>query len=111
LSTEVADFVDRVASSVPLELALFRFEVARLLLAAVLHRLGASEEEVSGLLGGFSLQSMSAEHARLLDGCNAGRWFLEAVERSEPEVRDLLGGRLAAGWDGPLSGEAGDFPS
>jgi hypothetical protein len=84
------DFVRKVAADVPVEPPLIRDHVAKLFVSAVLFRVGASLDQVTGLFTGVDLRNLSLEYAALLDGDKLNGWFLTALDRYEPAAKELV---------------------
>lgn len=94
-NSEFADFINKVMREVPEELTSFRIHAAKLLLAAILLRVGLPQERLGEMLSGFSLRSLAADYSRLLDCNRTSRWFLNAVDHYEDEVRSLMPGQFS----------------
>jgi hypothetical protein len=94
-----AAFLQRLSADVPAELSAVRTDVAKLLLAAILLRVGLPQSRLGEVIKGFSLPAMASGYSRLLDGNRATRWFMEAVDRHEDEVRGMMRERLAGDLD------------
>lgn len=80
-----------VAGEVPAELPFVRFHVAKLFVSMLLFRLGLGSDQVAEFFPGVNLQQLSMEYSTILDSDRMGAWFLDALDRFEPEARRSVG--------------------
>lgn len=86
----VAAFIRKVADSVPSGSQVVRADLAHLLFATILIRLGLPANQLSTVLPDVAVQDLAAEHSRLLDGEDVGEWFMDSLEDHEGEVIQMF---------------------
>lgn len=84
------DFVQALASEVPSDLPYVRFHVAKLLVSVLFSRQGLSADQIARYFPEVDLRELSLEYASLLNGERLGAWFLDALDRYEPEEQGVL---------------------